>query len=48
MQVHASCFGEPEIDTGKISYGPTLRVRKVSVLELVAASNPQPDNFAVK
>lgn len=37
-QVHASCFGEQEVDSGKISYGPTLRARKLSVLSLVVAS----------
>lgn len=47
-QVHASCYGSSDEPTTKISYGPTLCVRKENVLSLVAASKPQPDHFAVK
>ncbi len=40
-QVHASCFGEPDIETGEINYGPTLRVNQDRVIDLVAAANSQ-------
>jgi copper homeostasis protein len=37
-QVHASCFADPELPSSPISYGPTLRVCKQKVQDLVSFS----------